>query len=79
MRNLYSDSKKYEHANVTEVKFTKSESAMVGTSVSLCLVVKEKDINALFIEDMFKTKVKTGIIYENMTVKSDSAGFKPLG
>ena len=74
---MYNDSKKYAHINATGLKFTKTQDGMVKTKLNLCLVVKTND--GTYIEDVFRARVKTGNIYGNLLVQSDSAGFEPIG
>lgn len=76
-QSLYNDFQKYEHINVSGVKLTKSKDGLFSASMNLCLVVKTND--GAFVEDVFKDKVKTGTLYGNLAVISDSAGFGPLG
>lgn len=75
--SMYNFSEKYAQINVTGLKFTKTRDGMVKTKLNLCLVVKTSD--GAYIEDVFRAGVKTGNIYGNLLVKSDSAGFKPIG
>lgn len=72
MKSMFDDPLKFEHINLTEVKFTEDEDDTRAT-LYLCLVVKGN--NDVFIEDVFRAKVKTGRMYGYFEVRVDSAEF----
>lgn len=61
---------------VSKVNFT-NKSAKLSAEARLCLVFKggDKDL----IEDVFKSKVKSGKLGDSIKVKKDSAEFEPQG
>ena len=59
---------------VSGFNFT-NKTGKVFAEVKLCLVFKEGD----FIEDVFKDKVLTGNLNDDLPVLKDSAEFQPLG
>ena len=61
---------------VSEVSFT-NKTGKVSAEVKLCLVFREGDKD--FIEDVFKDKVLTGNLNNDLPVLKDSAEFQALG
>ena len=73
---LFSDSKKYEDVVVSEVAFEKKDN-MVLAKGKLCLIFKGNDADA--IEDVFKEKVSSGKLSQDLSVIKDSAEFEAVG
>ena len=75
LRSVFNNSEKYYDVNVSDATFFKNE-GLVQVKAKLCLIVKA---DGVYIEDVFKAKVKSGYLHKMFPVLNSSAEFEAEG